>query len=136
MAGVDFVLDRRLFGEHLFHLVWGEVLTELEIEVVVTLEDGPRLANGVLDAVVDGLELVQPRLLWEIPDLDAFRRHDGADVVAVFSGHDAEQGALAGSIVSQDADFGARKEGEPDVLEDGLLVVDPSQPLDGHDVLP
>src|SRR5581483_2200666 len=59
-----------------------------------------------------------------------------AEEVLVEPGHDAEQRGLAGAVRPQDADLGARKEGEVDPSEDLALGRDDlAQVPHGEDVL-
>jgi hypothetical protein len=67
------------------------------------------------------LGLVELRLLFEEPD-----RRAGASIASprtsvVAAGHDPQQRGLAGPVVAEDADLGAREERQRDVLEH-LLV--------------
>ena len=59
-----------------------------------------------------------------------------ARVVVVLPGHDAQHGRLAGAVVAEDADLGAREEGQGDVLEHRLVRREaPRQAVHGEDVL-
>ena len=64
--------------------------------------------------ILGGIEL---RLLRQIANADALGRPGLAGEFLVLPGHDPHQRRLAGAVDADDADLGAGKEGEPDVLQ-------------------
>jgi hypothetical protein len=70
------------------------------------------------------------------PDADPFGRPGLADELLVLAGHDLEDAALAGAVQAEDADFRARQERQPDVLEDDVVGrINLPEPLHGVDEL-
>ncbi len=65
-----------------------------------------------------GLGLVELRLLLEHADGVALAHGDLADVVLVDTGHDAQQGGLAGPVQAEHADLGTVVEAQRDVAQD------------------
>ena len=65
---------------------------------------------------------VELRLLRKITDLDAVGRPGLAVELGIEPGHDLQQCRLAGAVQAEDADLGARKEGQADVLQHFLAA--------------
>jgi hypothetical protein len=102
-------------------------------------EGGLRLqyiAHAFLDGLADGVFRVELRLLRQIADLDTGLRAGLALEILVHAGHDLQYRGLAGAIQAQQADLGARIEGQRDVLDDLPLGRDHlADPVHGVDVL-
>jgi hypothetical protein len=76
------------------------------------------------------------RLLLEHADGRAGGERRLAAVLLVDSRHDPQQRRLAGAVVAEHADLGARKEGQRDVVEHRLVRrVQLGQPVHREDVL-
>ena len=71
--------------------------------------------------LLDVLGRVELRLLRQVADLEARRRPRLAEELLVDAGHDPQQRALAGAVVAEHADLGARVERQPDPLQDLAL---------------
>src|SRR5690606_18851892 len=81
------------------------------------------LAEAVLDVLLDGLRLIQHRLLHEDAD-GGLRIEEGLAVGGlVESGHDLEDRGLTGAVRPHDADLCTGVEGHCDVVEDHLVPV-------------
>ena len=95
-----------------------------------------RRRDAFLDVAEDVLRGIELRLLRQEADRDAGGRQRLADEIRVLAGHDLQQRALAGAVQAEDADLGAGKKREPDVLEDlGVGRMNLPQPLHRVDVL-
>ena len=66
------------------------------------------LGDALVDVLLDGLGRIELRLLRQVADLEARRRPRLAEELLVDARHDAEQRALAGAVVAEHADLGAR----------------------------
>ena len=136
VGGVDPVLQPRLLFEHLVHLLGRHLLAELHVHGVVVVEQLPHLGDALFDVAAHVLGRIQHRLLRQVADGDAFAGERLAAEVVVEAGHDLQQRRLARAVQAEDADLGAGKEREPDVLEDLVVgLVDFPEPLHGVDEL-
>ena len=93
------------------------------------------IGDSFFDTFTNRLLQIQTRFLGKIPDFDTFRRPDRAHEVLIFSGHDLQQRALAGTIAAQHANFGTRIKCQPNVRKHFLLIIQTSHVLNGHYVL-
>ncbi len=113
VGGVDPVLEARELG--------GGLVGVVHRQLVEAVEQVAKLTNAVLDVAAHVLVGVELRLLLEHPD-GRVRMQGGLAAIAVVEpGHDPQQRRLAGAVVAEHADPGARVEAQRDVLED-LLV--------------
>ena len=94
-GGVDLVLDARLLGEDLVHLLGREILCELLVDLVEPLQQRARLGDPLLDDVLHRLRRIELRLLLQEADRDAVGRERFADEVVIEARHDLQQRALA-----------------------------------------
>ena len=60
---LDAVLDLALLLEHLVHLVGRQLLAELRVDLVVAVQQRPRLGDAFLDVAEHRLRRIEPRLL-------------------------------------------------------------------------
>ena len=133
---VDAVLQAALLFQHLVHRLGRQILAELHVELVVTIEDGLGRRHAFLDVALHRLGRVELRLLVQEADRDAVGGKRLADERRVLAGHDLEQRALAGAVQAEHADLGAWQEREPDVLEYlGVGRMNLPEPLHRVDVL-
>ena len=88
------------------------------VEARHQIDDG---LHGFVDHLDDRLGLVQVRLLLQEAHRVALGRGDLALIVLVHSGDDAQQGALARTVQSEDADLGAVEEAQRDVAQHLVL---------------
>ncbi len=115
---VDLLLQAALLVEQLLHLRIVHRLGELHRDVVEVVQDLPQVRHAVLDVAADILRGVELRLLRQVADLGAGERACIAKEIGVDAGHDAQQRRLARAVRPDDANLGARIEGEMDALED------------------
>ena len=129
-GGVDRVLDARLLGEHLVHLLRREVLAEFRVDLVEPREERPDRRDAFFDVAQDVLRRVERRLLRQEADGVARGEPRLAQEVRLEPGHDAQQRRLAGAVRADDADLRAIQERQPDVLEnDRVGRVNLTQPF-------
>ena len=117
VGGLDGVLHAPLLGHQLVHLVVGHRVAELGVDLVEPGEQGAGLRHPLLDVAEHVLGGVEPRLLGEVADLGPLGGPGLADELLDLAGHDLQQRALAGAVEAQDADLGAGKERQPDILQ-------------------
>jgi hypothetical protein len=101
-----------------------------------SIEAGKHVSNGLhgfANDLDDGLVVIQDRLLFEQTDRVAFTHGDLADVVLVHPRHDTQQGGLAGTVQTENADLGAVIETERDITQ-YLLVRGMDAPNAHHGV--
>ena len=98
-------------GLHLGELVGG-LLGVVRGELVEAVEQRLGLGDAVLDVAEHVLALVEVGLLLEHPDARARRERGLAAVLLIDAGHDPQQRRLAGAVVAEHPDLGARVEGE------------------------
>ncbi len=105
-------------------------------DVLELLQQRRRRAHAFHDVAQHVLRGIELRLLLQEPDGDAVRRPGLAGEILVDAGHDAQQGRLAGAVMAEHADLGARQERQPDVLQDlPAARIDLGQALHDIDVL-
>ncbi len=112
-------LQARLLGGQLV-----EVGIRLAIGGVDPVQIGlgtEHIADAFLDRLAHGMFGLEPGLLFEITDLDAGLRPGLTLKIGIDTGHDPQHGGLACTVQSEQADLGAGKETERDVLDDLLL---------------
>jgi hypothetical protein len=125
-----------LLFQDLVHLLGRQLLTELRVDLVVPVQQGPHAGDAFLDVAAHVLRRIEPRLLREKPDGDARSGKRFADEIGVLTGHDAKQRALARPVQAEHANLRARQERQPDVLEDDVVgLVHFAQALHCVDVL-
>ncbi len=114
-AGVDFVLKDAQFFQQLVHdfvgLGFGELLGDF-VEAVHHIEG--RL-DGRHQVFADGLVQVDMGFLGDVADFHFGGQAGFAVEVLVDAGHDAQQGAFAGAVFADDADFGPVIERQRDI---------------------
>ena len=79
--------------------------------------------DRLLDDLLNGLRLVQLRLLLEIADRVALRKNDLAVKIFVGARDDPQQATIFPPVQTEHADLRPVKKRKVDVLEDRLLVV-------------
>ena len=99
----------------------GALLGVGRVDLVETLLRAQHFAHSLLDGCAYRLRGIELRLLRQESDAQIRHRHRFAFVFAILAGHDPQQRRLAGSVETQHADLGARKERERDVLQDHPL---------------
>ena len=109
---LDLLLHLGLLGHHLFHLLGLERLGEARGDLLEALEQVDRGLHRLLHHLLDRLFRVELRLLLEQPAVVALGQRGLAGVLLVEARHDAQQGALAGTVEADDADLGAVEEAE------------------------
>ena len=115
---LDGVLDPAVLGHDLLHLVVGEALAHLLAQLVEAREELLHRRDGRLDVLEDVLGRVEPRVLREEADARPLGREGLAVELLVDARHDPEQRRLPRAVQAEDADLGAREEGEVDPLQD------------------
>ena len=120
--GVDLFLKLGLLGDDLVHLVIGQLFGKPCADLVEPVHELLRLAKAGQDVAGDIHAGVELRLLRKITDLDAVGRPGLAVELGIETGHDLQQCRLAGAVQAEDADLGARKEGQADVLQHFLAA--------------
>ncbi len=135
IAGLDLVQKPALLGDQAIHLVGILDLAEALRDLLVTRQQGHDVGGSLAHVLQDRQVGIQLRFLGDVPDGDAGGGLGMTLEVAVFGGHDPQERALAGAVGTQDADLGAGKEGQGDVLEDLFLAVHLVQVVHGEDVL-
>ena len=124
--------DVRLDAPELLGVLLGVVGGEL----VEAIEQRLGLGHALLDVSTHVLALVERGLLLEHADRGPRGQRGVAAVLLVPAGHDPQQRRLAGPVVTQHADLGARVEGQRDVVQDGLVgLMHLGQPVHREDVL-
>ena len=125
---IDLLLDAR-------ELVCG-LVGVVHRQLVEAVEQGPDLGDPVLDVPLDVLGRIQIGLLRQQADGRLGRQLGLAAELGVDSRHDLQQARLAGAVVAEHADLGARIERQRDVGED-LLVrrMAPAELVRREDVL-
>ncbi len=121
--GVELLVDLPLALEQFGHVVFRHFLAEPLVDLLVFLEEVHRLLHALLDDLANGHGIVELRLLFEEADGVAGLQRNLTFVVLVDAGEDAEEGALAGAVETEDADLRTVEVREIDVLEDLLFVV-------------
>src|SRR5438067_1793488 len=114
---IDLVLQAALLVEDLLHVLGREILAEPGVHVVVAREQRLDRRDALLDVAAHVLPRIEPWLLMEEPDRDAFSGKRFADEARVLARHDLQQRALARAVQPEDADLRAEVEREPDVVE-------------------
>ena len=105
-------------------------------QLVEAVQQGLRLGDAVLDVSAHVLALVQMGLLLEHPDGRPGSQGGLAAVLLIDPGHDPQQRRLAGAVVAEDADLGARVEGQGDVVQHRFVRrVDLREAMHREDVL-
>jgi hypothetical protein len=94
-----------------------------------------QFGDGVFDVLADGLGLIERGFLLQHPDAGAWGEFGVAVGSRLESGHDLEDGRLAGPVRADDADLGAGKERQRDVIEDDLVAESLAHLAHGVDVL-
>ncbi len=115
--GVDLLLQIALLRQQHVHLVVVEGLGEPEADGVELVDQSLGRAEGLQDVLLDGLGGIQFRLLRQISDANAVGGPGLALELGVHAGHDLHQGRFAGAVDAEDADLGAGKKRQGDVLE-------------------
>jgi len=87
-------------------------------ELLLGLHHG---AHARFDFLAHGLLGIELRFLRQVADGDIRQMLHLAVVFLVDAGHDLQYGGLARAIEAQEADLGAREEGQRDVLDDLTL---------------
>ena len=132
-AAISASMSRLLLADLLVVRVGVGVLGEAG---VVGLEEPGHGGDAVHDVALHVLGLVEVRLLLEDADAEAGGEACLARVAVVDAGHDPQQRRLAGAVRADDADLGARVEGERDVLQDlAVRRVEPADLVHGVDEL-
>ena len=122
MAGEDPLLLLRVVG-----------LGDLDEGIFVLLEQGLHAGRGLHDTLLHRQVLVEARLLGEVTERVPRHLADGAVELLVLTGHDLQQGRLAGTVEAEYPDFGAEEIREGDIAEDGLLLEELGHPRHGED---
>ena len=115
---VDPLLEVALLLQQPGHLVVLHRLGEPGADVVVLVQQRLLLLHAVHDVAADVLLRVELRLLRQKPDAGAGERSRVTEEVLVHARHDAQERRFARAVCPEDADLGARVEGEVDALED------------------
>ncbi len=131
---LDLFLERALLLKQPFHLLRRDIVAELVADGLVLLEQTDHLRPPLFHHFLDGLVLIELRLLLQEADRVAFRSRHLTDIVRVDARDDFQQGALAGAVQTQHADLGAVVKAEIDVAQHLLLrgidLADPDQRKD------
>ena len=108
----------------------------LLVQLVEALQQRAGRRDGQLDVAEHVAGRIEPRVLREEADPRAFGGKRLAGEVLLDAGHDLQQRGLARAVQAEDADLGARQEGEVDPLQDLALRRDDLPQVDhGEDVL-
>ena len=118
IGGFDPVLDARVLLEYLLHLVRGQVLTKLDVQLVITRQQGLDRCNPLFDVAEHRLGRFEPGLLMEKPDRDAGGRKRLAQKALILARHDAKERALACTVQAEHANLRAIIETKRDIAQD------------------
>ena len=128
---VDLLLEPR----HLLHQLVGVVLCELHRDRVELVDLPLQVPQAFGCVLVDGLRLVELRLLGQVAYGGAVGDVGLAGELGVHARHDLQQGRLARPVDPDDADLGVAVELQVDVIEDLLGAVGLGQPRHVKDEL-
>ena len=119
--GFNLLLQLSLLRQQLIHLLRAEWAAELQTDRLVLAQHRDDILPPLFHDLLDGLVLVELRLLFQQSHGIPFGECDLSEVILVRARNDAKQRALAGAVRAQYADLRAIIEGEIDVLEDLTL---------------
>ncbi|OPY08532.1 MAG: hypothetical protein A4E66_01843 [Syntrophus sp. PtaB.Bin001] len=123
IQSVQLLLDFRLPFAKAGHFLVVHGLGELLTDPVVFRQEVHRFLNALFHNLPNGQAVVQLWLLFQKTD-GISRRGDRLAVVRTIDpGEDTQQGTLPRAVQSEDADLGAVKIGQGDVLQNRFLVV-------------
>jgi hypothetical protein len=114
---VDPILQAALFFEDLVHFFRRQILAELHVQLVVSLEQRLDRSDPFFDVPFDRLVRIETGLLREKPDGDSVSRKRLAEKLGVFPGHDPEQRALPRAVEPEHANLRAGEKRQPDVAQ-------------------
>ncbi len=132
--GVDLILEPAHPVQRLLHFLLVHRLGHFGAQGVELLDQVLDAGKGVLDVLAHGPVALQPGFLGKVTDPGAFQGFRKAVELLILSGHDAEQGGLAGTVFSDDADFGAVIKAQADSVEDLFFVVGLGQVAHGENI--
>src|SRR5713101_5299560 len=120
VAGVDLLLQLGLLGDQLVHV--GVGVGEGVRHLLEARQQTRHVAGAFHDVAQNVFLGVELGLLLQHADPGALGRPGLAGEIVVVAGHELEQGRFSGAVQAEHADFGARQEGQPDVLQDLLAA--------------
>ncbi len=109
---VDLVLHLRLLFHELVHFIVRHRFGKSIADGIESIDQALDVADAFADHLTHRSGLIEQRLLRQVADFDAGLRPRFAFDFLVESGHDLEQGGLAGAVQTQHADLRARKEAQ------------------------
>ncbi len=115
-GGVDLGLQVGLLGDERVDV--GVGIAECGAHLVESVDESLRLTDPLGDVAGDVLGLVELRLLGQVPHGEARGQAGLAGEPVVLAGHDPQQRGLARAVGTDDADLGARIEGQVDAPQD------------------
>mmetsp|Transcript_66491 Transcript_66491/g.157598 ORF Transcript_66491/g.157598 Transcript_66491/m.157598 type:complete len:278 (-) Transcript_66491:164-997(-) len=125
VLGLDAILDAlHLLGELLLGSIIQRGVRHLEGDFVEGVEEVARLLDCLFDVLQHCRVLGELGLLLEVADVGPPRGRRVTVVPVVDARHNLHEGGLAGSVVAQDPDLCPWVEGEVDVVEELLAVVE------------
>jgi len=114
---VDVLLELPLLFEEFVHLVVAHRIRELHRDFVEAVELGALLLHRFVDVALHVLLGIEDGFLREKADARAFVRPRFALKFGVDARHDAEERRFAGAVGAEHANFCARIERQPDIVE-------------------
>ena len=114
IGGVDDVLQFSLTIHQFLHLVWVFVVlrqTKLVVDFVIFLEGVVDVLHTFHDVFLDGLFLVEWRVLWQVTNGVARCPYHLSLILLVNASDDFHQGGLTSTIQTHDTNLGSVEEG-------------------------
>ncbi len=115
---LDFLQKDALPFQELFHLLRGDVRSQLVAHLFVFPKDRDDVLLALLDDLANGLSRLELRLLLEVADGIPLGESELALIAVIEPGDDAEKRALPRAVEAEDSDLGAVEKGEIDVAQD------------------
>jgi hypothetical protein len=103
--------------DHLVHLVGGKVFAKPGVQLVIAGHQRLQWRNPFLHVAEHGFRRIESWFLLQEADRYAAGGIGFSKERLILTGHDAQQGALAGAVQAEYANLGTRQKREPDVVE-------------------
>ena len=103
------------------HLVGGEIFAKFGVDLIKLGKGVDDILHAFFDNLAHRLAVVKLRLLLQKANGIAVGQHRLAVKIRFYPCHNAQQGAFAGAIETQDTDLGAIIIGNADVAQDLIL---------------
>ena len=107
---VNLLVELALTLDKAIHLIVRERLTELHINLLVLLQQSDSRGTSLLDNLLNGLRVIQLRLLLEVANRVARREDNLTLEILVDAGNNLHQGRLTRAIQTDDTNLGTIEE--------------------------